>query len=224
MEWSVWLCLAYFIHDTVHMLMSWKYAKRTSMLFHHILYILISVAGLLTYSNEVTYIMYTPVLIFSLEESSTIFLNFRWFVIKVFCNGKPSSKFVKMLLAVNFYLFTFFFVFFRCIHHPSSIVPVPCFPRFLKHLTFCISCSPLPARSNSFILRLSLSFSYPFRLFLHGIICGVLLWRKSDLDGVVTGIYFIVCVLLTYALNLYWAYESISSSVNIMRKKKAKPL
>ncbi len=116
MEWTTWFCQIYFICDAVHMLMSWKYTKRKSMLLHHIFFFVITSSGVrfcLKDSMNRTAVVYSPFVIFNLEESSTIFLNLRWFVIKVFCNGKPSSKIAKAVLGVNGYLFTSFFIFFR---------------------------------------------------------------------------------------------------------------
>ncbi len=155
MQWTCWLTLAYMIHDTMHMLMTWKFTKNKLMLLHHISFTIISNSGgrilgdpasLLTFEVDDCIII---TLIFSFMESSTIFLNTRWLIAIVLCKGQPKSKFLKLFLTVNEFLFLGCFVFFRyapiysCYRSIFSLLPE------ISYFVFLLLCS------YSFILLLT---------------------------------------------------------------------
>ncbi len=146
MEWTCWFTLAYLIHDTMHMLMTWKFTKMKSMLLHHIFFAIIANSGACVLGNPAspTFAVNDCIvvtLIFSFMESSTIFLNIRWLVAIVLCKGQPKSKFVKLFLTINEFLFLALFIFFRYT------------PMYIVFLLLC---------SYSFILLLTTSLPVTF--------------------------------------------------------------
>ncbi len=121
MEWTCWVFLAYLIHDTFHMLMTWKFTKLKSMLLHHISFGIVSFIGAEIFGRPgyhsdtevVTEIVTEITYILQLTDSSTIFLNARWIVAVVLCNGKPKSIFAKLSLAACSILFSALYLVFR---------------------------------------------------------------------------------------------------------------
>ncbi len=198
-----------------------------SMLVHHIYFFVISAGGTFATADEdvsaVNALFYTPVIIFALQESSTIFLSTRWFIIKVLYNGKPgSSKPVKIFLTIMEYLFLLCFIVFRYVPILLFVI-VPYFIDFLKYSAISVSYSHYGG-SNSFM---GLNYSFPLslyllRLLLHGCIFGLVFLRFKEVQetGYLTVFTFIG---LSYFLNMYWALDSVSTMI-VPKNKKAKPL
>jgi len=95
---SEWMCavfLAYVVHDLVHIVLAWPRLGRWDVVFHHVMFFCCGIVC----GYHALYIL--PFTWLTLGETSTVFLNIRWFLLT---SGRPSTHVVTWLCNLLFAL------------------------------------------------------------------------------------------------------------------------